>query len=245
MESGISGFKVSGSWEEIVEHGEKMESILETIDEKEAYELDSEMITEFNEWRPKVRDLGDESEISDKTAEKASIAEGESEKKEKPMSEDIEDAASEVSKSVSSLKETEIKDSWEYWKSTTSYMTKASDTFWRRNLRRVEKFVYKHLMTVLSPYYFDNTLISANLQRKSEETYVFEININDDELKQRVEHIMHNLSDRDRWHLSHDHAEDVSEEMESVEGVDPVSDTASMDSQQVREDIQDQFKDNE
>lgn len=244
MDVSISGFKVTGSWEDVVEHGEKMASILETIDEGDSYSVSTDLVEEFNEWRPKVRDLGEEDEISEKTAEKASISKNKSEEKDKSISEDIEDAASEVSKSVDSLSEKNLEDSWVYWKSTTSYMTRATDTFWRRNFRRVEKFVYKHLMTIVSPYYFDNPLVSANIQRKSKDTYSFEVNINDDELKSKIKSIMKDLDERDRWHLDHDHITEQNNPKDS-EGVDSVEDTASMDSEEVKESIETSFQESE
>lgn len=242
MESSISGFKITGSWEDVVEHGEKIESILETVEEGDSYEIDGELVEEFNEWRPKVREVGSESKISDKTAEKAAVSKSDSEEKNKNVSEDIGDAASEAGKSVSELSDSNIESSWEHWKSTTNYMTRATDTVWRRYFRKVEKFVYKHLMTIVSPYYFDNELVSANIQRKSESTYVFEININDDKLKSRVESIMIDLDERDRWHLDHEHMSGNPDKVHESEGTESIRDTPSMDLKVVRDEIQEEFE---
>lgn len=76
-------------------------------------------------------------------------------------------------------------------------------------------------MTQMSPYYFDNELVSANLQRAGRgdvPEYVFEVNVNDDDLKIRVSNRLADYEqDVDRWHV--DTPKDT-ETIEAVEGVE-------------------------
>jgi len=76
-------------------------------------------------------------------------------------------------------------------------------------------------MTQLAPYYFDNELVSANLRRVGTEArpeYVFEVNVNDDDLKIRVSNRLADYeSDVDRWHVS---APKQTEAVEAAEGVE-------------------------
>lgn len=62
----LSGFKKDGSWNEVVEYGERITEILEDED------VESQNFDEWKDWRPKSKDnLG--KEMAEKTAEKASI----------------------------------------------------------------------------------------------------------------------------------------------------------------------------
>jgi hypothetical protein len=68
-----------------------------------------------------------------------------------------------------------------------SHVARAADSASRKALRRVEDAVYQKVMTQVAPYYFDNELISANVTEvgrgENGETFEFEVNVNDDELK--------------------------------------------------------------
>ncbi|ERH08790.1 MAG: hypothetical protein J07HX64_00539 [halophilic archaeon J07HX64] len=75
-------------------------------------------------------------------------------------------------------------------------------------------------MTRVSPYYFDNELISANIQgvsRGDRPEYVFEVNINDDRIKERVSNRLADYeTDVERWHVN---TQKETESAELVEGV--------------------------
>jgi hypothetical protein len=78
-------------------------------------------------------------------------------------------------------------------------------------------------MTQLAPYYFDNELVSANVQKTArgdvEEQFIFEVNINDDERKQAVSDRLATYEDSiDRWHVD---TEKATETVEAAEGVEP------------------------
>ena len=76
MEESVSGFKCRGTWADIVEHGERITRALrDNGAEGEAFE-------EWDEWRPKSHErLGED--VNEKTAEQASVGEGDGEKAER------------------------------------------------------------------------------------------------------------------------------------------------------------------
>ena len=77
-------------------------------------------------------------------------------------------------------------------------------------------------MTQVSPYYFDNDLVSANIQRVGRgeaREYVFEVNVNDDDLKIRVSNKLADYEQTvDRWHVT---TEKETSSVEAAEGVEP------------------------
>jgi hypothetical protein len=77
-------------------------------------------------------------------------------------------------------------------------------------------------MTQLAPYYFDNELVSANIQKSTrgdDVSFIFEVNINDDDLKQHVSERLGEFDDEvTRWHVD---TEKETETAEAVEGVEP------------------------
>jgi hypothetical protein len=84
--------------------------------------------------------------------------------------------------------------------------------------------VYQKVMTQLAPYYFDNELVSANIQQTSRmedggEGFIFEVNVNDDDLKGKVSESLTAYEDEiDRWHVE---TEKQTETVEAAEGVEP------------------------
>jgi hypothetical protein len=85
-------------------------------------------------------------------------------------------------------------------------------------------------MTQLAPYYFDNGLVSANIQKTTrngaEPTFIFEVNVNDDSLKAEISDRLGELEDEvDRWHVDTEKDTTVAEAAEGVEP--PTSDPES------------------
>jgi hypothetical protein len=104
------------------------------------------------------------------------------------------------------------------------YAARAADSAGRKAIRTVEDTVYKNVMTQVAPYYFDNDLVSANLQRTRNARegeyagYVFEVNVNDDSLKERVSERLAEYDDElDRWHVD---TEKRTEALKAVEGIE-------------------------
>jgi len=213
MEESISGFKVRGDWGDVVEHGERI-----TLALREAG-VESDAFEAWNEWRPKAHERIDD-EVSEKTAEQASVGEGEGERAGKSPDDDLESAGERLSESYEKLESDDVNGAMEKWYDSIEYVTRAADTAGRKALRAVENTVYRKVMTQIAPYYFDNDLVSANLQYvRSQDEFVFEVNVNDDDRKDEVrEHLESYDEDVDRWHVD---TEKETASVEAAEGVEP------------------------
>jgi hypothetical protein len=216
MEESVSGFKCRGTWGEIVEHGERITRAL-----REAG-ADSDAFEEWDEWRPKSHErLGED--VSEKTAEQASVGEGEGEKAGKEPDEDLRTAGEKLSESYERVERGDTESAVERWQDSINYVARAADSAGRKALRAVEDTVYRKVMTQLAPYYFDNELVSANVQKTTrggdEDQFIFEVNVNDDDLKAVVSDRLADYEDAvDRWHVD---TEKETEVAEVVEGVEP------------------------
>jgi len=216
MEESVSGFKVRGSWGDVVEHGERITRALR--DEG----VDSDAFEDWDEWRPKSHErLGED--VSEKTAAQASVSEGEGEKAGKAPDEDLQTAGERLSKSYEHVEKGDNGGAVERWSESVGYVARAADSAGRQALRRVENTVYQRVMTQLAPYYFDNELVSANIQKSTrgddEVTFIFEVNINDDDLKASVSERLSKFDDEvTRWHVD---TEKQTDTVEAAEGVEP------------------------
>jgi len=216
MEESVSGFKARGTWADIVEHGERITRAL-----REAG-ADGTAFEEWDEWRPKSHErLGED--VNEKTAEQASVDEGEGEKAGKEPDEDLRTAGEKLSESYERVEEGDNEGAVERWQDSINYVARAADSAGRKALRAVEDTVYRKVMTQLAPYYFDNELVSANVQKTArggdEDQFIFEVNVNDDDLKAFVSDRLADYEDAvDRWHVD---TEKETEIAEVVEGVEP------------------------
>ncbi|MFW6153472.1 MAG: DUF5828 family protein [Halobacteriota archaeon] len=222
MEESIAGFKVTGSWADIVEHGDRITYALREVgaDRRDEDHGDyAKAFDEWDDWRPKS-DERMRKEVAEKTSEQASVGEGEGEKAGKGPGEDIKSAGDKLAESYERLEESPT-EAVDKWGESIDYVARAADSAGRKALRKVEDAVYRRVMTTISPYYFDNELISANLDRKrgtNEPTYVFEVNVNDDELKEAVaERLEAYERDYNRWHVDTPKRTDITEAAEGVE----------------------------
>ena len=227
MEESVSGFKQRGSWVGIVEHGERIAVALEDIAEKEGVDVDEEALSEFEEWRPKSHERLDE-DVSEKTAEQASVEEGKGEQEGKEPDEDLQTAGEKLAESYDNLDDPDA--AVDKWGESIDYVARAADSAGRKAIRKVEGTVYRNVMTQMSPYYFDNDLISANIQRVGRgeaPEYVFEVDVNDDDLKIRVSNQLADYDDEvDRWHVN---TEKETDTVEAAEGVEPPGDNGGPD----------------
>jgi hypothetical protein len=215
MEETIAGFKQRGRWADVVEHGERITRALrEAGAEGPAFE-------EWDEWRPKFGERIDE-DVNEKTAAQASVAEGEGEREGKDPDDDLRTAGERLTESYESLENDDTEGAVDKWGESIDYVTRAADSASRKALRTVEGTVYRKVMTQLAPYYFDNELVSANLQRTTRgevPEFVFEVNVNDDDLKREVSNRLAEYEDSiDRWHVETEKDVEVAE---AVEGAEP------------------------
>ena len=225
MEESISGFKVRGEWADVVEHGER---ITHAIRDAGVHDPDADYgarfaraFGEWDEWRPKAHETLD-SDVSEKTAQQASVEEGKGEQAGRDPDEDIKTAGEKLSESYEALEDDDAGNAVDNWKESVDYVARAADTAGRKALRRVEDTVYQRVMTQLAPYYFDNELVSANIQQSGRgegEEFVFEVNVNDDVLKDDVSESLAEYEDEiDRWHVE---VEKDTSAAEAVEGAEP------------------------
>ena len=222
-EESVSGFKCSGSWVDIVEHGERITHALEQLADE--HDIDEDALAEFDNWRPKSHERLDK-DVNEKTAEQAHLEEGKGEQAGKEPDEDLQTAGEKLAESYESLDDPD--EAVGKWGESIDYVARAADSAGRKAIRRVEDTVYQSVMTRVSPYYFDNELVSANTKRGSRgdrPRYVFEVNVNDDDLKTRVSNRLANYeSDVERWHVN---TEKATESVELAEGVEaPEADDA-------------------
>jgi hypothetical protein len=214
-EESVSGFKIRGSWVEVVEHGERITRALKDIATDDDA-VDAGALEAWDEWRPKADERLSE-DVNEKTAEQASIQEGEGERAGTPPDEDMKTAGEKLADSYRNLEKP--KAAVDDWRESIIYVARAADSATRKAVRKVEGSVYKNVMTRVSPYYFDNELLSASLRRADAHDYVFEVNINDDDLKI---HTSNTLADYrtavDRWHVDTPKDTDVAQ---AAEGHDP------------------------
>ncbi|MFB6268245.1 MAG: DUF5828 family protein [Halodesulfurarchaeum sp.] len=227
MEESISGFKRRGDWGDVVEHGERVTTALREAGAPEEY---PEAFEEWVEWRPKAHERM-ESDVSEKTAEQASVDEGEGEEKGKAPDEDLQSAGERLAESYERVEDNDAEGAVEKWQDSLDYVARAADTAGRKAIRKVEDTVYQKVMTQLSPYYFDNELVSANLKRvRSQDEFVLEVNVNDEDLKEAVrEHLYSFEKDVERWHVDTEKEVGTAEAAEGVEppeGADEPDDSA-------------------
>ncbi|MCW8173236.1 hypothetical protein D8S78_19840 [Natrialba swarupiae] len=226
MEESISGFKIRGDWGDVVEHGERITQALRehSVDDPgrggEAHLASA--FEEWDEWRPKAHETL-EADVSEKTADQASVEEGKGEKAGKGPTRTSRPPARN-SESYEQLEEDDPDAAVDNWKESIDYVARAADSAGRKALRRVEDTVYQNVMTQLAPYYFDNELVSANIQQSTRngdagEQFVFEVNVNDDELKEKVSDRLAEYDDEiDRWHVE---VEKDTDAAEAIEGAEP------------------------
>jgi hypothetical protein len=228
IEESVSGFKTQGGWVDIVEHGERITQALKELSDDESVEadMDEAALSEFDEWRPKSHERLDE-DVNEKTAEQASVNEGKGEQAGKEPDEDLQKAGEKLTESYDNLDEPD--EAIDKWGESVDYVARAADSAGRKALRKVEDTVYKNVMTQIAPYYFDNPLVSANLRRIGDDAdpeYVFEVNVNDDDLKMRVSNRLADYdSDVDRWHVDTEKVTEAVEAAEGVEAVEPGDET--------------------
>ncbi|MFB6107189.1 MAG: DUF5828 family protein [Halobacteriaceae archaeon] len=212
MEESVSGFKVRGDWGDVVEHGERITRALrESGREGPAFE-------EWNRWRPKAHERLSE-DVNEKTAAQVSVDEGAGERAGKSAVDDTQEAGSDLAEAYAKLSEDDAEGAVEKWHESIDRVARAADTAGRKALRRVEDTVYRRVMTQFTPYYFDNDLVSANITKARDGDYIFEVNVNDDDLKSEArEHLSEFETDYERWHVD---TEKSTATVAAAEGVEP------------------------
>lgn len=202
MEERISGFREEGTWENVVAHGDRISKSLRELGTKAHPRMEHdtyrEAVREWEQWRPRKAETL-EGDVRPRTAEQASVVEGEGERRGQPAGSDLGRAGTAL---VAPAEHAHVDESMvERIAEAARLAARALDTGMRATVRYVEENIYHHLMTRVAPCYFDNRVVSANLERCSmdEEAYRFEININNDELKSKVSDRLNDLEPVNRF----------------------------------------------
>ncbi len=195
MQETVSGVRVRGKWDEVVNKGEEVTRILEESDDTKSDHLDG-----WEDWRPRAsEDLEDEHR--EKTVEKAVTAEGPAEKEGKSASEQAGEAVEDVEEAVGEAVEGDIDSASRKTRRAAFEALLSIDVAARKLLRRFEAFVYHHFASRTSPHYFDSELISASLSKKTgvtgrfrrsdtEDEFEMTVAINDDAVKEEFKEKM-------------------------------------------------------
>lgn len=207
----VSGFKVEGQWGDVVEHGERIAFALDEVRNNSEF---TNEFAEYNEWRPKTEEnMSDD--VKEKTAEKASLSEKDVEK-ESTAKDEFKEAGENFPSSGEKIQKPD--EAVTDLSQSIQYLIRALTIMATKSVRNSEEVVYENIMTAISPQYFDNDLISANLDKVGNGKYVLEININDDDLKQDVSEKLSEYNEKyNRWHIG---SEMKTENIESTEGVE-------------------------
>lgn len=193
METRLSGFRVEGAWENVVAHGDEISRSLRALGASAHPRMEHdeyrEAVREWEEWRPRIAETL-EKDVRPRTAEKASLVEGEGERRGKPPVQDLEKAGSAL---VAPSDHARVNASILTRIIEASRLTaRAFDTSLRSAFRYIEEGIYQNLMTRMAPCYFDNRVLSANIEQctATKDAYRFEVNINNDSLKEEVSRLL-------------------------------------------------------
>lgn len=180
------------------------------------------MFDKWDEWRPKAHERFTE-DIIEKTAEQAHIKKGPGERANQSPIDDLQHASEELTDTYEQLDDADK--TLEDGRRSLWYLGRAADSASRKALRSIEDAIYTRVMTKVSPPYFDNNLVSANIQqegiRDNDQDYIFEVNINDDTLKATVSKHLKAQQGIDRWHIK---TEPATDRVEAAEGIDAPDD---------------------
>lgn len=194
MQHGISGYQVEGTWDQVVDHGDTISELLHDLGASSHPRMDSTdfdaALSEWDAWRPSNEDSLDE-EVRERTAELASLPPSEGERRGLSPTRDLKLAGKVLVQGPERIPDGGATEFFARIAEAGRLSLRAADTGFRKLFRNAEEAVYLHVMTRVSPCYFDNRVVSANIQRTpgADDAYRFEININNDDLK-------HTVSDR-------------------------------------------------
>lgn len=188
MDVRVSGFQVEGSWEAVVRHADRVSrALLRALADREqpAEPWENRAFGQWEEWRPRDDEQLEE-DVADRTAEQASVSEGPGEKEGVGVREDLADAGRKLDEATDRVQDEGLDEAARSVGESVERTARAADQAARRALRALEENLYRHVVTRISPYYFDNRLVSANLERLGDDEFRFEVDVKQDELKPAV-----------------------------------------------------------
>lgn len=196
MEDLVAGLTQTGTWGDVVEHGEKITAALQ-----EETDDDAPWFTEWNSWRPKLQD-DYQHNMRSKTAEHASKTVTDDTAPERTFP--IMLRASR--RAASSLQHGEFRRATDETIEVVDRCSSLIGRTIRAAQSTVESTIYMKIMTTISPYYFDNKKVNANLSYSSrDDEYKLQVSIADSDLHQSVSDTVKQYNKTvERWHISSD-----------------------------------------
>lgn len=209
----VSGFKIRGDWNDIVAHGEMIAEVLSEIgqvDDEFRSDLD-----EYDSWRPKIQEKIDR-EVAEKTAKKASIDDA---TEEKSVTDKVSEAQKKANMGAGDITDNNPNEAFSEFNESAKSLIQALQILSKKSIKSSEEAVYKNIMTTISPYYFDNKLVSANLKEVDGDVYELEVDVNDDDIKSVVSDKLENLRSVDDWHVEANIDKSIAKDVEGFEDV--------------------------
>lgn len=174
LEMTNAGLKYEGSWEDICGFARNLETIIKKC------VSNGDSIDKYNDWRPRE---DEDEDMTEKTAEKASMGRKQVEKDFNGTEKELQDAGKKLKNSVESVKNgnspsKDIKDA-------SKHISRVMGAKSVKSLRKMEKIIYKSIMLKFNPYYFDTEDFSVNLEEEGQ-NYILTINVPDEERRRRI-----------------------------------------------------------
>lgn len=184
MEETVSGVKIEGEWEEIVDDGEDVRAALEDADAPD------EDIAAFDEWRPRPDESLDD-EVRERTVAKATVPENEVEADGKTPAEEAGDAVADLGDAAKRATDLDVDEASENGRSALARFLRSVETLARKAVRRIETIVYTHFQSRAGPQYLDTGSVSASLRKTGrmtgDERYELSVDMTDGDAGRTVQ----------------------------------------------------------
>lgn len=177
-----AGLTAEGEWAQIVRFCEYFDSRLQR--ESVEVEIDADNLQEWQDWYPKEQE--DQQQLRERTVSHASYEPG------LTPEEQLEKSASRLSSSRENLQSGQPEEAIQELVTGTQNGLLGLLVLVGMVAGNVESFIYQFFMVKTNPSYFDNHLLSANVQQVTEATsqdsphYKIQIKVHDQDLRDRL-----------------------------------------------------------
>lgn len=156
----VGGYRFEGGWNEVVDRGREVTSVLRETDAENAD------LEEWEEWRPREDESMDD-EVREKTVEKACMEENSVEREGRTVRDQSEEAVQALGEAAQEASKGRARRALDRVGTFAWRAGLLADTLARKALRRMERVVYSDVVTRTNPYYFDSGMVSASIERKT------------------------------------------------------------------------------
>lgn len=168
-----SGVKKKGDWEEIAEFAREVEDAVKDTD------LADDEVEQYNEWRPREEET--ETEIKERTAEKAAITVSREEVSIINETEKAGEKFAEAGEKATKLEspKNEVMDGTRHFFSGVLFKTAAF-------VRRFEQQLYRRFMLRFNPYFYDTTNLAVDMRNSEKGEYEMNVSVTKDEARENL-----------------------------------------------------------